>query len=116
MLPYPGAVDWRANDVLWYPATFFKRFERSRGTVREFKFKWFQCDWIFQTDPDALPLLIPRTYQSAREFFEEVSEVVLKSEQVCQNQAGKSYLLINALIDWQNLSPGIFGTRNVCPS
>ncbi|KAJ7823116.1 hypothetical protein B0H13DRAFT_2376254 [Mycena leptocephala] len=82
MLPYPGAVDWRADDVLWYLATFFKRFERSIGTVREFKFKWFQCDWLFQMDPDALPLLIPRTYQNTREFFEAVSGVILKSKQI----------------------------------
>jgi hypothetical protein len=82
MLPYPGARDWTANGVLWYPAKFMKRQERSAGTVREFKFKWFQCDWLVQKDPEALPHLIPQTYQNTREFCQAISSVVLKSDQV----------------------------------
>ncbi|KAJ7660274.1 hypothetical protein DFH06DRAFT_1401711 [Mycena polygramma] len=80
MLPYPAAPDWKADDVLWYPARFVKR--GSAGTAREFKFKWLQCDWLIRTDPDAFPNLIPQTYQRGREFCEEVSSVVLKSSQI----------------------------------
>jgi hypothetical protein len=83
MLPYPGATDWKADGVLWYPAKFIQRYQRSVGTSREFKFRWFECDWFVQHDPDALPHLIPQTYQNTREFCEAVSGIVLKSSQVC---------------------------------
>ncbi|KAJ7451365.1 hypothetical protein FB451DRAFT_1525745 [Mycena latifolia] len=84
MLPYPGASDWRDDDVLWYPARFSGRMERSAGTVREFKFKWLECvDWSDHEDPETLfPLLIPRTYQREREFCQDVANTVLKSRQI----------------------------------
>lgn len=86
MLPYPGASDWKAEDVLWYPARFLERSERSAGTAREFKFRWLDCvDWSFHvTEHHLVPLLIPKTYQREKEFCEEVSETVLKSSQVRQ--------------------------------
>ncbi|KAJ6463160.1 hypothetical protein C8R47DRAFT_1225277 [Mycena vitilis] len=80
MLPYPAALDWKADDVLWYPARFVKR--GRPGSAREFKFKWLQCDWLIRTDPDAFPNLIPQTYQRGRDFCEEISSVVLKSSQI----------------------------------
>ncbi|KAJ7465661.1 hypothetical protein FB451DRAFT_1179136 [Mycena latifolia] len=84
MLPYPGASDWRADNVLWYPARFSGRMERSVGTVREFKFKWLECvDWSDHEDPETrFPLLIPRTYQREREFCQDVANTVLKSRQI----------------------------------
>ncbi|KAJ7732049.1 hypothetical protein DFH07DRAFT_781037 [Mycena maculata] len=81
MLPFPGNKNWRDDGV---PARFISRAERSAGTVREYKFRWLDCnDWPGRDD--ALPLLIPQTYQQSREFCEAVTGVVLKSSQ-CYEQ------------------------------
>ncbi|KAJ7105928.1 hypothetical protein C8R44DRAFT_886375 [Mycena epipterygia] len=84
MLPYPGASDWKAEDVFWYPVRFLERSEHSAGTAREFKFRWLDCvDWSFHvTEHHLVPLLIPKTYQREKKFCEEVSETVFKSSQI----------------------------------
>ncbi|KAJ7661757.1 hypothetical protein B0H17DRAFT_1144565 [Mycena rosella] len=86
MMPYPGAPDWRGEDVLWYPARFIARSEASAWNVREFKFRWLECvDWSFHEDSEThLPLLIPRTYQREKQFCEDVADMVLKPKQ-CTN-------------------------------
>ncbi|KAJ7130870.1 hypothetical protein C8R46DRAFT_1327960 [Mycena filopes] len=80
MLPHPLAKDWTAAEVLWYPAIFVQRYERSIGTVREFRFKWLNCDWV-KDHPD-LPLMIPQTYQNSRDFLLGIANVVLKGQQI----------------------------------
>jgi hypothetical protein len=80
MLPHPGAKDWKVEGVLRYPAKFKQRYQRSAGTPREFKFSWFERDWLVQQDPEVLPHLIHRTYQNNRVCCEEVSGSVLRSD------------------------------------
>ncbi|KAJ6611620.1 hypothetical protein B0H10DRAFT_2192856 [Mycena sp. CBHHK59/15] len=84
MMPNPRAPDWTASDVLWYPAKFIKRYERSAKTKREYKFEWLDCNdySVHEPDDSVAPFLLVQTYYQSRAYCTEIMDVTLTPEKV----------------------------------
>lgn len=83
MLPVP-APDWRAADVLWYPARFIQRYQRRANRFNEYEFQWLECTdgTLYSSDDSNLPVLMLRTHYRSRKFLKEIAEVRLTEKQV----------------------------------
>ncbi|KAJ7885633.1 hypothetical protein B0H13DRAFT_1889491 [Mycena leptocephala] len=82
MLPVP-APDWRASNVLWYPARFIQRYQRRANRFNEYEFQWLECNdgTLYSSDDSNLPVLMLRTHYRSRKFLKEIAEVRLTEKQ-----------------------------------
>ncbi|KAF8135267.1 hypothetical protein K438DRAFT_1786981 [Mycena galopus ATCC 62051] len=84
MFPDPKASDWKAGDVLWYPARFMER-QKNAPPQQEYEFQWFECTIgaVYQPEKDpSLPQLFARRFCPGAQFIEEVDGVDLTAEQL----------------------------------
>ncbi|KAJ6567537.1 hypothetical protein B0H10DRAFT_1965317 [Mycena sp. CBHHK59/15] len=83
-MPNPRVPDWRASDVLWYPAKFIKRYERSAKTNREYKFEWLDCNnySVHEPDDSVASFLLVQTYYQSHAYCPEIMDITLTLEKV----------------------------------
>ncbi|KAJ7318307.1 hypothetical protein DFH08DRAFT_819914 [Mycena albidolilacea] len=134
MLPSPQPGDWKAPDVLWYPAQFIQHHRDRKGKFNEYEFRWSNCNdgTIFHSILSDMPVLILRTHFRGRKFLEEIRDVSLTAK-MFNPQIGTIRLpfymkpddpghknpaltsifdaaipqLVEILVDWNNLHPVI---------
>jgi hypothetical protein len=84
MLPSPQPGDWKAPDVLWYPAQFIQHHKDRKGKFNEYEFRWSNCNdgTIFHSILSDMPVLILRTHFRGRKFLEEIRDVSLTAKMV----------------------------------
>ncbi|KAJ7240009.1 hypothetical protein C8J57DRAFT_1478262 [Mycena rebaudengoi] len=85
MVPSPLVPDWKADGVLWYPATFVERHADRARKHDEYEFRWFKCfdGTLFDSsEPTALPVLLLQTFKRSRKFCLEIKDVQLTEHQV----------------------------------
>lgn len=78
------APDWRAADILWYPARFIQRYQRRANQFNEYEFQWLECNdgTLYSLDDSNLSVLMLRTHYRSRKFLKEIAEVRLTAKQV----------------------------------
>ncbi|KAJ7321627.1 hypothetical protein DFH08DRAFT_1033568 [Mycena albidolilacea] len=86
LVPSPLVPNWKADNVLWYPAIFIERHENRAGEKNEYGLRWMECTdgSTYSSATSDLPIMMQRTFFRARKFCQEIDEVQLTEEQACK--------------------------------
>ncbi|KAJ7455678.1 hypothetical protein B0H11DRAFT_1926064 [Mycena galericulata] len=84
MVPDPNAPDWKAPDVLWYPARFIQHHLNNVRTSKEYEFQWLECTdgVVFHSGDSDLPRLMQRMFFRGRKFCLEILDVELVAKKL----------------------------------